>query len=173
MTNQFMQTDEPDIYAIGDVVGAPWLAHKASHEGVLAVEHIAGEKHLHPLDVSKIPGCTYCSPQIASVGMTEDRAKQAGIAVRVGRFPLVGNGKAVALGETDGMIKTVFDAKTGELLGAHMIGPEVTEMIQGFVIARTMEATEQDLMNSIFPHPTVSEAMGESVLDAYGKVIHV
>ncbi|MDI9348847.1 MAG: dihydrolipoyl dehydrogenase [Candidatus Symbiobacter sp.] len=173
VTNQFMQTDEPDIYAIGDVVGAPWLAHKASHEGVLAVEHIAGEKHLHPLDVSKIPGCTYCSPQIASVGMTEDRAKQAGIAVRVGRFPLVGNGKAVALGETDGMIKTVFDAKTGELLGAHMIGPEVTEMIQGFVIARTMEATEQDLMNSIFPHPTVSEAMGESVLDAYGKVIHV
>ena len=173
LTNQYMQTDEPDIYAIGDVVGAPWLAHKASHEGVLAVEHIAGEKHLHPLDTTKIPGCTYCSPQIASVGLTEDRAKQNGIAIRVGRFPLVGNGKAVALGETDGMIKTIFDEKTGELLGAHMIGPEVTEMIQGFVIARTLEATEQDLMASIFPHPTVSEAMHESVLDAYGRVVHV
>lgn len=173
LTNQYMQTDEPDIYAIGDVVGAPWLAHKASHEGVLAVEHIAGEKHLHPIDTSKIPGCTYCSPQIASVGLTEERAKQAGLNVRVGRFPLVGNGKAVALGETDGLIKTIFDAKTGELLGAHMIGPEVTEMIQGFVVARTLEATEQDLMATIFPHPTVSEAMHESVLDAFGRVIHV
>jgi dihydrolipoamide dehydrogenase len=167
----FGQTGEPGVYAIGDVAGPPWLAHKASHEGVICVEKIAG-LHPHPLDTSNIPGCTYARPQVASVGMTEAKAKEAGREVRVGRFPFIGNGKAIALGEPEGLIKTVFDAKTGELLGAHMIGAEVTEMIQGYVVARTLETTEAELMHTVFPHPTVSEAMHESVLDAYGQVIH-
>ncbi len=166
-------TGAPGLWAIGDLTGAPWLAHKASHEGVVVAEKIAGVKGLHPLDVSKIPGCTYSSPQIAAVGYTERRAREAGYEVRVGRFPFLGNGKAIALGEPEGLVKTVFDAKTGELLGAHMIGAEVTELIQGYVIARTAELTEAELMHTIFPHPTLSEMMHESVLDAYGKVIHV
>jgi dihydrolipoamide dehydrogenase len=166
-------TGEPGVYAIGDLVGPPWLAHKASHEGVLCVEKIAGVKGLHPLDTSRIPGCTYCMPQVASIGMTEKAAKSAGREVRVGRFPFIGNGKAIALGEPEGMVKTVFDEATGELLGAHMIGAEVTELIQGYAIARTMEGTEEDLMHTIFPHPTLSEMMHEAVLDAYGRVVHV
>jgi len=170
-TNANCQTDEPGVYAIGDVTGAPWLAHKASHEGVIAVEHIAG-KHPHALDIRNIPGCTYSHPQIASVGLTEKKAKEAGYEVRVGRFPFIGNGKAIALGEADGMVKTVFDAKTGELLGAHMVGAEVTELIQGYTVAKTMETTEQELMQTVFPHPTLSEMMHESVLDAYGRAIH-
>ncbi|GAA4258181.1 dihydrolipoyl dehydrogenase [Azospirillum formosense] len=170
-TNANCQTDEPGVYAIGDVTGAPWLAHKASHEGVIAVEHIAG-KHPHALDVRNIPGCTYSHPQIASVGLTEKKAKEAGYEVRVGRFPFIGNGKAIALGEADGMVKTVFDAKTGELLGAHMVGAEVTELIQGYTVAKTMETTEQELMQTVYPHPTLSEMMHESVLDAYGRAIH-
>ena len=171
--NQWSETAEAGLYAIGDVAGPPWLAHKASHEGVVCVEKIAGVKGLHPLDTSNIPGCTYCSPQVASVGMTEAKAKAAGREIKVGRFSFIGNGKAIALGEPEGFIKTVFDAKTGEMLGAHMVGPEVTEMIQGYVIARTMETTEQELMHTVFPHPTLSEAMHESVLDAFGKVIHM
>jgi len=159
------------VYAIGDVAGPPWLAHKASHEGVVCVEFIAG-KNPHPFEIGNIPGCTYCMPQIASVGMTEAAAKAAGYEVRVGKFPFIGNGKAIALGEPEGLIKTVFDAKTGELLGAHMIGAEVTEMIQGYVIARTLETTEVELMHTVFPHPTISEAMHESVLDAYKRAIH-
>ncbi|MEM8744740.1 MAG: dihydrolipoyl dehydrogenase, partial [Pseudomonadota bacterium] len=166
-------TAAESIYAIGDVAGPPWLAHKASHEGVLCVEKIAGVEGVHPLDVSNVPGCTYCAPQVASVGMTEKKAKEAGHDVKVGRFPYQGNGKAIALGETDGLIKTVFDAKTGELLGAHMIGAEVTELIQGYGVARTLETTEADLMHTIFPHPTLSEMMHESVLDAYGRVMHI
>lgn len=165
-------TGEPGVYAIGDLVGPPWLAHKASHEAIICVEHILGLHDSHPMDPTKIPGCTYCRPQIASVGLTEAKAKAAGYAVKVGRFPFIGNGKAIALGEPEGMVKTVFDAKTGELLGAHMIGAEVTEMIQGYVIARTMEAVEGDLMHTVFPHPTLSEMMHESVLDAYGRAIH-
>ncbi len=167
----FCRTGEPGIYAIGDVTGAPWLAHKASHEGVICVEKIAG-LDIHPLDVGNIPGCTYSRPQIASVGMTEAKAKSAGHAVKVGRFPFIGNGKAIAMGEPEGMVKTVFDAKTGELLGAHMIGAEVTEMIQGYTIARTLETTETDLMHTVFPHPTISETMHEAVLGAYGQAIH-
>ncbi len=163
----------PGLYAIGDLVGAPWLAHKASHEGVICVEKIAGVAGVHPLDVTKIPGCTYSNPQVASVGMTEAKAKAAGRKVKVGRFPFNGNGKAIALGEPEGMVKTVFDEATGELLGAHMIGAEVTELIQGYAIARQMEGTEEDLMNTIFPHPTLSEMMHEAVLDAYGRVVHV
>ncbi len=166
------RTGEPGVYAIGDVTGPPWLAHKASHEGVLCVEKIAGVDGVHPLDLSKIPGCTYCTPQVASVGLTEAAAKEAGREVKVGHFPFVGNGKAIALGEPEGMVKTVFDAKTGELLGAHMVGAEVTELIQGYVLARTMEATEEDLFHTIFPHPTLSEMMHESSLDAYGRAIH-
>jgi dihydrolipoamide dehydrogenase len=166
-------TGEPGVYAIGDLTGAPWLAHKASHEGILCVETIAGIKGVHPMDVLNIPGCTYCRPQVASVGLTEAAAKQAGHELKVGRFPFIGNGKAIAMGEPEGMIKTVFDAKTGELLGAHMTGPEVTEMIQGYTVARTLETTETELMNTVFPHPTVSEAMHEAVLDAYGRVIHI
>ncbi len=166
------RTGEPGVYAIGDVAGAPWLAHKASHEGIIAVEHIAG-LHPHAMDVLNIPGCTYCRPQVASVGLTEAKAKEAGHEVRVGRFPFIGNGKAIAMGEPEGFVKTVFDAKTGELLGAHMVGPEVTEMIQGYGIARTLESTEAELMHTVFPHPTVSEAMHEAVLDAYGRVIHI
>jgi dihydrolipoamide dehydrogenase len=167
----FGQTGEPGVYAIGDVAGPPWLAHKASHEGIICVENIAG-LHPHAFETGNIPGCTYARPQVASVGMTEAKAKEAGYEVKVGRFPFIGNGKAIAMGEPDGLIKTIFDAKTGEMLGAHMIGAEVTEMIQGFAIARTLETTEQELMHTVFPHPTVSEAMHESVLDAYGQVIH-
>ena len=169
----FGQTGEPGVWAIGDLTGPPWLAHKASHEGILAVEKIAGVKGLHPLDTAGVPGCTYSRPQVASVGLSEAAAKAAGHDVKVGRFPFMGNGKAIALGEPEGLVKTVFDAKTGELLGAHMIGAEVTELIQGFGIAKTLETTEQDLMHTVFPHPTLSEMMHESVLDAYDKVIHV
>ncbi len=170
--DEYCRTGEPGVYAIGDLVGPPWLAHKASHEGVICVEKIAGQHDVHPMKAMNIPGCTYCRPQVASVGLTEAKAKEAGYEIRVGRFPFIGNGKAIAMGEPDGLIKTVFDAKTGELLGAHMIGAEVTEMIQGYVIARTVEATEAELMETIFPHPTISEAMHESVLDAYGRAIH-
>jgi dihydrolipoamide dehydrogenase len=173
VVDEWMQTGEPGLYAIGDVVGPPWLAHKAMHEGVLCVERIAGLNTAHPMDVTKIPGCTYCRPQVASVGLTERKAKEGGREVRVGRFPFIGNGKAIALGEPDGLVKTVFDAKTGELLGAHMIGAEVTELIQGYTIARTLEATEQELMQTVFPHPTISETMHESVLDAYGRALHI
>jgi dihydrolipoamide dehydrogenase len=173
VVDEWCRTGEPGVYAIGDLTGAPWLAHKASHEGVLCVERIAGLNDVHPLDTGNIPGCTYCRPQVASVGLTEAAAKEAGRKVRVGRFPFIGNGKAIALGEPEGMIKTVFDAGTGELLGAHMAGPEVTEMIQGYTIARTLETTEAELMETIFPHPTLSEAMHEAVLDAYGRVIHI
>ncbi len=173
MTNEWCETHEKGVYAIGDVAGAPWLAHKASHEGILCVERIAGVKGVHPMKVQNIPGCTYCRPQVASVGLTEAKAKEAGYELKVGRFPFIGNGKAIAMGEPEGLIKTIFDAKTGELLGAHMVGAEVTEMIQGYVIGKTMEATEQDFMHTIFPHPTLSEMMHESVLDAYGKVVHM
>ena len=160
------------VYAIGDVAGPPMLAHKAEHEGVICVESHQGSAQPHALDRAKIPGCTYCQPQIASVGLTEAKAKEQGFAVKVGRFPFAGNGKAIALGEPDGLIKTVFDAKTGQLLGAHMVGAEVTELIQGYVVAMNLETTEEDLMHTVFPHPTLSEMMHESVLDAYGKVIH-
>jgi dihydrolipoamide dehydrogenase len=170
--DEYCRTGEPGVYAIGDLTGAPWLAHKASHEGVICIEKIAGQNDVHPMKVGNIPGCTYCRPQVASVGMTEAKAKEAGYEVKIGRFPFIGNGKAIAMGEPDGLVKTVFDAKTGELLGAHMIGAEVTELIQGYVIARTLEATEADLMETIFPHPTISETMHESVLDAYGRAIH-
>ncbi len=172
VADEWLRTGEPGVYAIGDVVGAPWLAHKASHEGVVCVERIKGLNTVHPLDVTKIPGCTYCTPQVASVGLTEKAAKEKGHEVKVGRFPYIGNGKAIALGETEGMVKTVFDARTGELLGAHMIGAEVTELIQGYTVARSLEATEFDLMHAIFPHPTLSEMMHEAVLDAYGQAIH-
>ncbi len=172
ITNEWLATDEPGVYAIGDVTGAPWLAHKASHEGVICVEKISGSNSVHPLKKANIPGCTYCMPQVASVGLTEKAAKEKGYTLKVGRFPFMGNGKAIALGEPEGLVKTIFDAKTGELLGAHMIGAEVTEMIQGYGIAKTLETTEEDLMHTIFPHPTLSEMMHESVLDAYGKVIH-
>ena len=161
------------LYAIGDVAGPPWLAHKASHEGVVCVEKIAGVPGLHPMETSNIPGCTYCHPQIASVGLTEEKAIAAGHEVKVGRFPFIGNGKAIALGEADGLVKTIFDAKTGELLGAHMIGAEVTELIQGYTVAKTLESTEADLMHTVFPHPTLSEMMHESVLDAYGRALHI
>ena len=170
--DEWGRTGEPGVYAIGDVCGAPWLAHKASHEGVICVEKIAGLPDVHPLDIKGIPGCTYSRPQVASVGLTEAAAKAAGHQIRVGRFPFIGNGKAIALGEPEGMIKTVFDAKTGELLGAHMVGAEVTELIQGYVVARTLETTEAELMHAIFPHPTLSEMMHESVLDAYGRAVH-
>ena len=172
VTDAMGQTGEPGIYAIGDLTGAPWLAHKASHEGTICVENIAG-LHPHAMDILNIPGCTYCRPQVASVGLTEAAAKAKGHEVRVGRFPFLANGKAIAMGEPEGLVKTVFDAGTGELLGAHMVGPEVTEMIQGYCIARTLESTEADLMQTVFPHPTVSETMHESVLDAYGRVIHI
>lgn len=172
VTNEWLETGEPGVYAIGDLVGPPWLAHKASHEGVLCVEKIAGVKGLHPLNTNLVPGCTYCRPQIASVGMTEAEAKEKGHELKVGRFPFIGNGKAIALGEPEGMVKTIFDAKTGEFLGAHMIGAEVTELIQGYGVAMTLETTEAELMHTIFPHPTLSEMMHESVLDAYGRAIH-
>jgi dihydrolipoamide dehydrogenase len=170
--DEYCRTGEAGVYAIGDLVGPPWLAHKASHEGVICVEKIAGLNDVHPMDVRNIPGCTYCRPQVASVGLTEARAKEEGYEVKVGRFPFIANGKAIAMGEPEGMVKTVFDARTGELLGAHMVGAEVTEMIQGYTIARTLESTEAELMHTIFPHPTVSETMHEAVLDAYGRAIH-
>jgi dihydrolipoamide dehydrogenase len=166
------RTNVAGIYAIGDVAGPPLLAHKASHEGIICVEAIKGLKP-HAMDKNRIPGCTYCTPQIASVGLTEKRAKEAGREVRVGRFPFLAYGKAIALGEPDGLVKTIFDKKTGELLGAHMVGAEVTELIQGFVVAMNLETTEAELMHTVFPHPTLSEMMHESVLDAYGRVIHV
>ena len=172
VTDEFCRTGVDGVYAIGDVAGAPWLAHKASHEGVMVAEMIAGG-HPHPVKPESIAGCTYCHPQVASVGLTEAQAKEAGHKIKVGRFPFIGNGKAIALGEPEGMIKTVFDEKTGELLGAHMIGAEVTELIQGYVVGRQLETTEEDLMNAVFPHPTLSEMMHESVLDAFDRVIHI
>jgi len=172
VTDGFGKTNVPGIYAIGDVAGPPMLAHKAEHEGVVCVEAIAGKKP-HPLDKAKIPGCTYCNPQIASVGMTESQAKDKKLDIKVGKFPFIANGKAIALGETEGMVKTIFDAKTGKLLGAHMVGAEVTELIQGFVIAMNLETTEEELMHAVFPHPTLSEMMHESVLAAYGRAIHI
>ena len=172
VVNEWLETGVAGLYAIGDLVGAPWLAHKAMHEGVICVERIAGVEGVHPMNVLNIPGCTYCAPQVASVGLSEAAAVAAGYEVKVGRFPFMANGKAIALGEPDGLVKTVFDATTGELLGAHMIGAEVTELIQGYGIAKTLEATEADLMQTIFPHPTISEVMHESVLDAYGRTLH-
>ncbi|MEM7661560.1 MAG: dihydrolipoyl dehydrogenase [Pseudomonadota bacterium] len=169
----FGRTGVPGLYAIGDITGPPWLAHKASHEGVLCVEGIHGKNEAHPFDASNVPGCTYSHPQIASVGLTEAAAKDAGYDIKVGRFPFVGNGKSIALGAGDGLVKTIFDKKTGELLGAHMIGAEVTELIQGYVIAREGELTEEDLMHTIFPHPTLSEMMHEAVLDAEGRALHI
>jgi dihydrolipoamide dehydrogenase len=171
VTDEYCRTGVEGLYAIGDLAGAPWLAHKASHEGVMVAELIAGG-HPHPIKPNSIAGCTYCQPQVASVGLTEAKAKEAGHEVKVGRFPFIGNGKAIALGEPEGMVKTVFDAKTGELLGAHMVGAEVTELIQGYVVGRTLETTEAELMETVFPHPTLSEMMHEAVLDAYGRAIH-
>jgi dihydrolipoamide dehydrogenase len=170
--DEWCRTGEPGVYAIGDVVGPPWLAHKASHEGIICIEKIAGLAGVHPLDTTRIPGCTYSRPQVASVGLTEKAARERGHEVKVGRFPFIGNGKAIALGEPEGMVKTVFDAKTGELLGAHMVGAEVTELIQGYGVAKTLETTEAELMHTVFPHPTLSEMMHESVLDAYGRAVH-
>ncbi len=170
-TDGYGRTNVPGIYAIGDIAGPPMLAHKAEHEGVICVETIKG-LHTHALDRAMIPGCTYCQPQIASVGLTEAKAKEAGHKLKVGRFPFIGNGKAIALGEPEGLVKTIFDAETGQLLGAHMVGAEVTELIQGFVVAMNLETTEEDLINTVFPHPTLSETMHEAVLDAYGRVIH-
>jgi dihydrolipoamide dehydrogenase len=172
VTDEFCRTGVDGLYAIGDIAGAPWLAHKASHEGVMVADLIAG-KHAHPVKPESITGCTYCHPQVASVGYSEAKAKDLGYDIKVGRFPFIGNGKAIALGEPEGMIKTVFDSKTGELLGAHMVGAEVTELIQGYVVGRQLETTEEDLMNTVFPHPTLSEMMHESVLDAYDRVIHM
>jgi dihydrolipoamide dehydrogenase len=171
-TDEYCRTNVPGIYAIGDVTDGPWLAHKAMHEAVIAAEHIAGE-HPHAMDKRNIPGCTYCRPQVASVGLTEAKAKEAGYTVKVGKFPFIGNGKAIALGEPEGFVKTVFDEATGELLGAHMVGAEVTEMIQGYTIGKTLETTEAELMGTVFPHPTISEAMHESVLAAYGRPLHI
>ena len=172
LVDGYSRTNVPGIYAIGDVAGPPMLAHKAEHEGVICVEKIAGVPGVHPLDKSKIPGCTYCNPQVASVGLTEDKAKQAGRDIRVGRFQFAANGKAIALGEDQGFIKTIFDKKTGELIGAHMVGAEVTELIQGFVVAMNLETTEEELMHTVFPHPTLSEMMKESVLDAYDRSLN-
>jgi dihydrolipoamide dehydrogenase len=171
VTDGLGRTNIPGIFAIGDVAGPPMLAHKAEHEGVICVEAIKG-LHVHPMDKAMIPGCTYCHPQVASVGLTEAKAKEQGLSIKVGRFPFMGNGKAIALGEPDGLIKTIFDAKTGKLLGAHMIGAEVTELIQGYVVAMNLETTEEELIHAVFPHPTLSEMMHESVLDAYVRVIH-
>ncbi|MDA7425984.1 dihydrolipoyl dehydrogenase [Thalassococcus lentus] len=171
VTDPFCRTGVEGVYAIGDLAGAPWLAHKASHEGVMVAELIAGG-HPHAVDPDSIAGCTYCHPQVASVGLTEAQAKEQGYEIKVGRFPFIGNGKAIALGEPEGLVKTVFDAKTGALLGAHMIGAEVTELIQGYVVGRQLETTEEDLMQTVFPHPTLSEMMHESVLDAWGRAIH-
>jgi dihydrolipoamide dehydrogenase len=171
VTDGYGRTNVDGVYAIGDVTGPPWLAHKASHEGVVCIEAIAG-KNPHPFETWNIPGCTYSRPQVASVGLTEAKAKEEGRKVKVGKFPFIGNGKAIALGEAEGFVKTVFDETTGELLGAHMVGAEVTELIQGYVVARQLETTEADLMHTIFPHPTLSEMMHESVLDAYGRAVH-
>ncbi|MDE4272828.1 dihydrolipoyl dehydrogenase [Phaeobacter gallaeciensis] len=171
VTDEFCRTGVEGLYAIGDIAGAPWLAHKASHEGVMVAELIAG-KHAHPVKPESIAGCTYCHPQVASVGYSEAKAKELGYDIKVGRFPFVGNGKAIALGEPEGLVKTIFDAKTGELLGAHMIGAEVTELIQGYVVGRQLETTEEDLMNTVYPHPTLSEMMHESVLNAFDRTIH-
>ncbi|MCA0890399.1 dihydrolipoyl dehydrogenase [Qipengyuania flava] len=176
--DDYGRTKSKGLWAIGDCTPGPWLAHKASHEGVTTAEAIAKELgnkdvHPHPLDRANIPGCTYCHPQIASVGLTEAKAKEAGYEVKAGTFPFIGNGKAIALGEAEGFVKTVFDAKTGELLGAHMVGAEVTEMIQGFVVGKTLETTEAELMQTVFPHPTISESMHESVLASYGRALHI
>lgn len=171
VTDEYCRTGVDGVWAIGDIAGAPWLAHKASHEGVMVAEMVAGG-HPHPVKPESIAGCTYCHPQVASVGYSEAKAKELGYDVKVGRFPFIGNGKAIALGESEGMVKTVFDARTGELLGAHMVGAEVTELIQGYVVGRQLETTEEDLMHAVFPHPTLSEMMHESVLDAYGRAIH-
>ncbi|WP_370208831.1 dihydrolipoyl dehydrogenase [Pararhodobacter marinus] len=171
VVDEYCRTGVKGLWAIGDIAGAPWLAHKASHEGVIVAEMIAG-RHPHPIKPNTIAGCTYCHPQVASVGLTEAKAKEAGYDIKVGRFPFIGNGKAIALGEPEGLVKTIFDAKTGELLGAHMVGAEVTELIRGYVIGRTLETTEEDLMHTVFPHPTLSEMMHESVLDAYGRALH-
>jgi dihydrolipoyl dehydrogenase len=173
VVDEWCRTGAPGIYAIGDVVGPPWLAHKASHEGILCVEKIAGVDGVHPLDMTAIPGCTYSAPQVASMGLPEQAARAAGYELKIGRFPYSANGKAIALGETEGLVKTIFDAKTGALLGAHLIGAEATELIQGFVIGKALETTEAELIAAIFPHPTLSEMMGESVLDAYGRAIHI
>lgn len=173
VVDEWSRTGAPGLYAIGDVTGPPWLAHKASHEGIICVEKIAGVAGVHPLDKTAIPSCTYSSPQVASVGLSEEQARQAGHELKVGRFPYSANGKAIALGETEGLVKTIFAAKTGALLGAHIIGAEATELIQGFVIAKTLETTEAELITAIFPHPTLSEMMGESVLDAYGRALHI
>ena len=173
VTDEYCRTGVDGLYAIGDIAGAPWLAHKASHEGVMVAELIAGKNKVHPVKPESIAGCTYCHPQVASVGYTEAKAKELGYKVKVGRFPFIVNGKAIALGEPEGMVKTVFDEKTGELLGAHMVGAEVTELIQGYVVGRQLETTEEDLMETVFPHPTLSEMMHESVLDAYDRVIHI
>ena len=172
VTDAHCRTGVEGLYAIGDIAGAPWLAHKASHEGVMVAELIAG-LHAHPVKPESIPGCTYCHPQVASVGLSEAKAKEQGYDIKVGRFPFIGNGKTIAMGDPEGMIKTIFDAKTGELLGAHMVGPEVTEMIQGYVVGKTLETTEEELMHTVFPHPTISESMHEAVLDAYDRVIHM
>ncbi len=173
VTDEYCRTGVDGLYAIGDIAGAPWLAHKASHEGVMVAELISGKNNVHPIKPESIAGCTYCHPQVASVGLSEAKAKEKGYKVKVGRFPFIGNGKAIALGEPEGLVKTVFDEKTGELLGAHMIGAEVTELIQGYVVGRQLETTEEDLMETVFPHPTLSEMMHESVLDAYDRVIHI
>jgi dihydrolipoamide dehydrogenase len=173
VVDEWCGTTAPGVYAIGDVVGPPWLAHKASHEGIICVEKIAGIDGVHPLDTAAIPSCTYSNPQVASVGLTEDQARAQGHELKIGRFPYSANGKAIALGETEGLVKTIFDAKSGALLGAHIVGAEATELIQGFVIAKTLETTEAELIASIFPHPTLSEMMGESVLDAYGRALHI
>ena len=173
VVNEWLETEEEGIYAIGDVAGAPLLAHKAMHEGVFCAEQIAGIDHAQPMQKSRVPGCTYCHPQVASVGLTERAASEAGYKLRIGKFPLMGNGKAIAIGDTAGFVKTIFNADTGELIGAHLVGPNVTEMVQGFVLAMGLETTETELMETIFPHPTVSEAMHESILDAYGQALHI
>jgi dihydrolipoamide dehydrogenase len=173
VTNEWMETGEPGVYAVGDLAGPPWLAHKASHEGILAAERIAGVPGAHPMNKNRIPGCTYCRPQVASVGLTEEAARAEGYELKVGRFPFAGNGKAIALGESVGLVKTIFDANTGELLGAHMVGAEVTELIQGFVLAMNLETTEAELMETVFAHPTLSEMMHESVLEAWDRAIHI
>ena len=173
LVNEWLETEEEGIYAIGDVAGAPLLAHKAMHEGVFCAEQIAGIDHAQPMQKSRVPGCTYCHPQVASVGLTERAASEAGHKLRIGKFPLMGNGKAIAIGDTAGFVKTIFNADTGELIGAHLVGPNVTEMIQGFVVAMGLETTETELMETIFPHPTISEAMHESILDAYGQALHI
>ena len=170
--DDYCRTNIPGIYAIGDVAGPPMLAHKAEHEGVVCIEAIKG-LHPHPMNKTMIPGCTYCAPQISSVGLTEAAAKAKGLDIRVGRFPFVGNGKAIALGEDQGLVKVIFDKKTGQLLGAHLVGAEVTELIQGFVVAMNLETTEEELIHTIFPHPTLSETMKEAVLDAYGRVLNM